>query len=108
MAVKIWNGTHIDKRSRVERKRTVETTGAHPWKHKEAAATRYWTETLHGELSIDIDALFKLLGAKAMKNRSGKSALAGGIIKFKATKRVETDVRVEEHPLGERVRLVEA
>lgn len=96
----VWKSTYTQRRNRTASTRVVEHGGNYKFRNKEPATVRYWTETAHAELTIDLESVIAQLTARAMKTKSGRSALMGGLIKLKITKRVETDVRVEEQPLS--------
>lgn len=41
---------------------------------------KYWDEEGQVEIIVDVDALLKVLGQKAMENKSGKAIEAGGAV----------------------------
>ena len=73
--------------------------------------TETWDETATILLEIDVERLARILGGKAMENRTGKSMLMGSIIKAYVTDRkvenlVSKDADHQEPP-GEGWHLVE-
>jgi hypothetical protein len=67
--------------SKATRRMTFEKmTGRDP----ETRVAKYENQIFDVTLEIDWDAVFKHLGRKASSNRSGKSAIQGGMIKATA------------------------
>lgn len=100
--VKTWKGQHTQDRGKPTRMRKVNRVGVDDYyAYSEVAEERFWVETVEGELSIDVNALFHLMAQKAMRSSRGKSAAAGGRIKFKVTKRHESNVRLVQRPMRE-------
>jgi hypothetical protein len=52
----------------------------------ETRAAKYENQLFDVVIEIDLDAMFKHLGKKASGNRSGKSAIQGGMIKATAVR----------------------
>lgn len=88
------------RRERVVRTRKVRRADhAYNYTGTERAVTRYWDEEARCVISIDLDALCRVAGARAMHAKSGKSTALNGIITCKVINRVESNVEEREHPL---------
>lgn len=71
------------------------------WKERRARKQRKWTEDATVTLEINAEALFRLLGGKAVGNKTGKSSAMHGIIKAKVTRRSERNVQETDLPIPE-------